>query len=464
MTNNVEFLESVHRMARLKMDLGNMTLDESKRWLESLQLQVVIDKSQSHDPVAQATLLTIITLAKRTFLGGVAVVGSFDAPVALRLPVHRSLHAAIVQLGGSIRSDISVDTPSIRLDRAPAGECIGAPINLRAVASGWAAGVLPVSSPSPQTEASYPLVGMLAAALAVAQVFQAVIGDDRAALRPTWLSLWCPGQPHESSTVAAPRLEHLPSELWIIGLGHLGQAFLWALGLLPYQADQSLLLFLQDYDTVTKSTPSTSILSTEADLGSLKTRLVSAWAEARGFKTRIIERRFDGTFSPQKCEPRVAFCGIDNPDGRRDMNVNAFDFIVEAGLGATANDYDSIRLHSFPSPRNPKEIWPKDASSASISPQGRGYDDLVARGTLDQCGLLDFGETAIGAPFVGAVAASLALAEILRILHHGHAHEVINLSLRAVDFIETVTSSEATRAQIPYVPAEVRSRNTGDQT
>ena len=139
---------------------------------------------------------------------------------------------------------------------------------------------------------------------------------------------------------------------------------------------QSVLLAMPHHgpDAILEGARSTStpIVSTEADLGSLKTRLVSDWAEARGFKTRIIERRFDGTFSPQKCEPRVAFCGIDNPDGRRDMNVDAFDFIVEAGLGATANDFDSIRLHSFPSPRNPKEIWPKAASSPSISPQVAG--------------------------------------------------------------------------------------------
>ena len=458
MTNTNEFLESVHRMARLKMDLEDMTLEESKQWLKSLKLQVVIDDSRSHDPVVQATLLTITTLAKRTFLGGVAVVSSLDAPVALRLPLARSLHAAVVELGGSIRHELSVETPTILVDTAAADECTSASVAIRAVSSGWAAGVLPFASPSPKTAASYPLVGMLAAALAVARVFHAVTGDHRAALRPSWLSLWSPGQPHESSTVVGPRLEYLPRELWIIGLGHLGQALIWALGLLPYGADQSPFLVLQDYDIVTESTPSTSILSTEADRKLLKTRVVADWAEARGFKTRIIERKFDGTFSPQKCEPRVAFCGIDNSDGRRNMNVDAFDLVVEAGLGATANDFDSIRLHSFPNTRKPKQIWSAAASSASVSPQGRGYDDLVARGTLDQCGLLGFGETAIGAPFVGAVAASLALAEILRILHGGGAHEVINLSLRASDFIETVTSSEAAKAQIPYLPTEGQQR------
>ena len=58
-----------------------------------------------------------------------------------------------------------------------------------------------------------------------------------------------------------PALQLLPSSLWLIGLGHLGQAYLWALGLLPYTQASSLRLVLQDIDIITPSTESTSILS-----------------------------------------------------------------------------------------------------------------------------------------------------------------------------------------------------------
>jgi len=36
--------------------------------------------------------------------------------------------------------------------------------------------------------------------------------------------------------------------LWLIGLGHLGQAYLRALGLLPFARPQDLSLILQDID------------------------------------------------------------------------------------------------------------------------------------------------------------------------------------------------------------------------
>ena len=40
---------------------------------------------------------------------------------------------------------------------------------------------------------------------------------------------------------------------------------------------------------------------------------------------------------------------------------------------------------------------------------------------------------AVGAPFVGAVAATLALSEVLRLLHGGPIHRLIDLDLLSLD-------------------------------
>ena len=64
-----------------------------------------------------------------------------------------------------------------------------------------------------------------------------------------------------------PVLRYLPTRLWLIGLGHLGQAYLFALGLLPYERPSDLHLLLQDDDIVTPSTESTSILTDAAIIG-----------------------------------------------------------------------------------------------------------------------------------------------------------------------------------------------------
>ena len=85
--------------------------------------------------------------------------------------------------------------------------------------------------------------------------------------RVVGLSLW---EPHKdcgwvSGRREEPDLAYLPSALWLIGLGHLGQAYLWALGLLPYGEPADVLLVPQDVDIVTSSTESTSILTDGRD-------------------------------------------------------------------------------------------------------------------------------------------------------------------------------------------------------
>ena len=45
---------------------------------------------------------------------------------------------------------------------------------------------------------------------------------------------------------------------------------------------------------------------------------------------------------------------------------------------------------------------------------------------------------AVGAPFVGSIAATLALSEVLRLLHGGVAHQLIDVDLLSLD--QRVTS------------------------
>jgi hypothetical protein len=50
---------------------------------------------------------------------------------------------------------------------------------------------------------------------------------------------------------------------------------------------------------------------------------------------------------------------------------------------------------------------------------------------------------AVGAPFVGAVAATLALSEFLRLLHGGPVHRLIDLDLLGVEHRTMVPASDA---------------------
>ncbi|MEJ2436280.1 MAG: hypothetical protein P8Y53_25210, partial [Pseudolabrys sp.] len=249
--------------------------------------------------------------------------------------------------------------------------------------------------------------------------------------RSVGFSLW---QPARKDWLApdgdAPALRYLPSNLWLIGLGHLGQAYLWALGLLPFPDPTGASLILQDTDRITPSTWSTSILTDTAMAGAMKTRAMASWAEQRGFATRIHERLFDASFARRDDEPAIAFCGIDNALGRRALDRVGLAFVVEAGLGRGHRDFRTVRLHTLPGSRPASEIWKSGGDGEDVS--GRAaYQRMLKEGTLDACGITLLAGKAVGAPFVGAVAASFAVAEVLRLLHGGPLHHLIDLDLQS---------------------------------
>ena len=205
-----------------------------------------------------------------------------------------------------------------------------------------------------------PLAAMLSAGLAVNEAFLHVSGECGAAgHRAMGLSLWQPSPACDwlASSDDEPALRFLPSQLWLIGLGHLGQAYLWGLGLLPYPDPSGLSLVLQDVDCVTPASKSTSILSDNSNLGQKKTRAMAAWAERRGFATSIHERLFDSCFRRQESEPAVALCGADNALARRALDQVGFDVVVEAGLGRGYRDFRSMRLHTLPGSRSASDLW-----------------------------------------------------------------------------------------------------------
>jgi hypothetical protein len=163
---------------------------------------------------------------------------------------------------------------------------------------------------------------MLAAALAINETFLYLAGDSPfSGKRTAGLNRWNLSHSNDwmSRDVSAPELCYLPAHLWLIGLGHLGQAYLWGLGFLPNAASAKVELLLQDVDVITPSTESTSILSDRTMIGEKKTRVMAKWAEQPGFATVITGRMFDETCRRHHNEPSIALCGLDNALGRRPL-------------------------------------------------------------------------------------------------------------------------------------------------
>ena len=424
--------DSLHRLVKQALDSGAAaSVAEAEALFQGFRLCITFQPDNPADPVEQATLLTAVALARRVFLGGVTVTGRLDALMTTPMPFGVTLAEAVEALGGRMRSEGS-NAPSIVIGPRQAHQ---EGFSVRALAQGWRGGIVPAHAEiQPLGGPANPLAGMLAAGLAVSEAFKHVNGIIAAGRAPVGLSLWRLGAEADwlMPDPSEPALSYLPSKLWLIGLGHLGQAYLWGLGLLPYASPGDVALVLQDIDDITASTESTSILSDAKMIGTKKTRAMTAWAERRGFQASIQERQFAADFRRQADEPAIALCGLDNAVGRQALDQVGFDMIVEAGLGRGYQDFRTMRLHTLPGARPTAEMWKKVAGAETVEDRP-AYAKLMADGVLDRCGMTLLAGKAIGAPFVGAVAATLALSEILRLLHGGPVHRLIDLDLLGVD-------------------------------
>jgi hypothetical protein len=396
-------------------------------------MQIAVGRDVADSAVLQAILLTAANCGARAFLGGVSVVGACGE-LAVTIPGFSSIEDAVAALGARIDDRIRPDLPTLVI-----GDVGGAdvePLALRATFADWCGGVIPAASGVRLAEAgSFTPAGVLAGAIGVAEIFQRVRGGTpMACRRAIGLDLW---DLHRDwlRGGSAPSPEHLPSEIWIVGMGNLGQAYLWTLGLLPYGRNAARLI-LQDTDVVALSNLSTSMLTTRTMTGRKKTRAMAEWAEARGFETSIVERDFAPNFTIAQREPSVALIGVDNALARQAVEDVGFGRVIEAGLGRGPQDFLGIDLHTFPASRPARDVWPHTgANDADITLPA--YRAMLER-SGDRCGTVRLAGRSIGAPFVGSAAAALAVSELVRLCTGGKSYELVSCHLRDLRDITAV--------------------------
>lgn len=243
--------DRLHRLVKLAMDTGEAaSLAEAETIFAGYRLAVSVGPDVLHSRPHQAALLTIVNTAARSVLGGVEVEGiTLDAPLLLPLPGFRTLADAVSGLGARLVAATARGVPVVVLGDA-ALNTDDHPFALRATFAGWCGGVAPVKTGIRLSEHdAMPIAGVLAGALAVTEVFQHLRRSNPAAgRRETGLSVWRPELDWRDPAALGPEIERLPSAAWLIGLGNLGQAYLWTLSLLPYAAPGEVHLVLQDFD------------------------------------------------------------------------------------------------------------------------------------------------------------------------------------------------------------------------
>jgi len=427
--------QSMHRLAKLALDAGEVSSpEEALQVFSRYRLRIHLGAGWADTLAGQACFLTALNTAARAFLGGVEVSGDLESALLVPLFDGRRTRDVVEKLGGVCTTGIPSQAPMLVLGTPPA-----APEGFGVLLSwdGWCAAVTPLSENTGLTcSMDNPLAGVAAAALGVNEAFAHVRGDlPDAGARSIGLSLWRPlvVTDWDAHAHRGPALEYLPSSLWLVGLGHLGQAYAWILAMLPYPTNGRAHLVLQDFDKAGTSNLSTCLLLTAGDVGKHKVRLVAARLEAAGFTTDLVERRFGPNHHVLAGEPRTALFGVDNVAARRDLDSSGFAMVVEAGLGSGFRDFRNMRIHTFPGTRKPSEIW----TAASVAQGAVELNDAyqrLARERNDLCGMTLLASRAVATPFVGALAAALVLSETIRPLHRGCVHSVLDLQMKNLSF------------------------------
>jgi hypothetical protein len=421
--------DELNRIAKAAFDAGEVeSIEEALELFRSYRFGVVVGPELADDPLLQAALLTIANAGPRACLGGVTIAGATDVVLDLAWAHGQTVADAVTALGCTVAADLERHPVVIVGD---GGDADGEPIiHLRA--SGWVGGVTPDPTLALAEATPFLPAGSLAGALAVSELFQHLRGNPLAAHRTVGLSLWRPELDWREDEAQGPALTYLPAEFWLLGLGHLGQAHAWTIGLLPYPDPGEAMLMLQDRDTIVSANEATSMLLDADALGQLKTRLAVRRLEALGFTTRVCERLFDAQQRLQAGEPMTALAGFDNAPARRPLSDAGFDLVVDVGLGGGPQSYLDIMLHSFPASRRSSEVelWKaRPASAESLVERSAGYRRLVDE-SGDRCGVLEIAGISVATAFVGCAAAALSVSEVCRALADGPRYEVVDLSLR----------------------------------
>ena len=433
------------RISKILVDADHIGFPDAEAQLKALTLEIAIGP-QATSPAAHAAILTAVSVGSRTFAGGVKVTGFLELPLNSCLPLAAKTIGGAAQLVGAKTFD---GPPRQRIEIGMDAENTldGA---LFPWWSGWRAGV--GACPRIGSDAGHnPLTGIAAGAMAVGAAFDAERG-----LRVTTdreIDLWPVGETETPPSFAGV---FLPGALWMIGLGNLGQAYVWALASLPYEDPQKLELVLQDRDRISEDNWGTSVLVHEEVFGHLKTKVAEAFATARGSRVRRVDRRLLQNDRLEDDDPRMALSGVDRVEARKWMASTGFDCIIDAGLGRTAEQADRFRVTVFdqhsPIDRHfaKQEDEPKDERILERDT----YKELEA--DIGRCGASEIGGASTAVPYVSALAAAVAVARLIAVVSNcpcpeNEVGKISALGKRRRSPLRSISARGARHAGRPYV-------------
>jgi hypothetical protein len=419
------------RITKAMADAGRVgSFGEAEALLDAMRITIVADADQINTAAGQAAVLTAVATARKCF-GRVALVSAGDAPLIATLPIGTTLLEASRQLGATIEvQEHPATTHTI---------CIGTSKrnngwSLRCWWDRWLSGTRALDHDA-IGDSRLPMAGIFAAAVAVRQVFACVLANRDILPRDVSVSLWRPWEPIDRVARGPERFD-VPDKLWLVGLGHLGQAYIWNLCFLPGNADR--LVILQDDQKISEENEATSllVLPERNEIGTRKTRLAAPWLKVSGWETQFIERRHLGDIKITTEDPPYLLSGLDRVEPRLVLAEHGFPFMLDVGIGHGPGDFEGMQIRTVVQGKPAPGLWSKLEKVPDENPN----DKLLSRAAyqelekdVGQCGRVEFAEASVAVPFVGAAAGALAIGQLIRLASLESSPTLFQMELSAPD-------------------------------
>lgn len=410
------------RVLKAITDDSDLDFESAEKKLANARVVVLVDEAASRTAAGQAATLTAIATTMKCF-GQCDLVAERDTPLTWPLPVGTGLLSAARALGANGRARLPdqmshvVIIGSLSVDRA---------FQVRCWWDRWKSGVVPGWDAKPLGQSWNPLAGVFSGALAVREIFAEIRGRRDKNCKGSTISLWEPWLDASEATVG-PESVYLPRKLWLVGLGHLGQGFLWNLAMVPAAGE---LLVLQDYQCTGPENVATGLLTRDGDIGIRKARVAANWMEQVGWKTAVVERKFTKEIALDHDDPPVVVSGLDSPDPRFDVLEAGFPYMIDAGVGHGPVDFETAQIRVLA--RGDAATWKKATPRSSIETLllRNAYRSIA---TSDRCGAFQLAEASVAVPFVGAAIGALSLTQAMRLAGMLGAVKLLQLELASPD-------------------------------
>jgi len=411
------------RVTKALTDAGlAASFPDAEARLDAVDACIVLGDEQAGTVAGQAAVLTAVATAFKCF-GRVSLAMSAPAtPLRLDFPLGDTVAEAAATLGAVVMAE----APAAATHRIlVGGHLTGQGWEVACWWDRWLSGLR--TEDAACGDSRLGLAGVFAGALAVRQIFATVLAGPSFIPRDTTLSLWEPWG--GAATYIGPTCFTAPNALWLLGLGHLGQGFVWNLLTLPYRGPCNAVL--QDDQRIGLENEPTSLLVVEAGEHRRKVRVAASWLDAAGWDTRLIERRHQGDILPTKDDPPLLLSGLDDVKPRRILAGLGFDYMVDAGIGHGPGDFESLQIRVIPKGAPTERLW-----NAPPPPRGPGsllakaaYQTLESQG--EACGAYALADSSVAVPFVGAATGALTIAQAIRLATMEPASALIQIGLAA---------------------------------